>query len=87
MNENTVLGNNANFHASTLEQVVESSIPLAVEQSLDFWDGFVPCLFELGLTYMLGHEHISSVQLAIADDLNNGDVADFLADRHGDADR
>ena len=51
-----------------------------MQQRLDFGGGFVPALFERRFANVFGDGNIGRIQLAVADDLDVGDVGDLFAD-------
>ena len=81
MDEDTILGDDANFNPSAGQKFVEPAIAVAVQQGLDFRRGFVPPLLQRGLAGVLRDGHIGGIKLAVADDLNLGDRRDFFANQ------
>ena len=79
MDEDPVLGDDANLDPAAGQQFVEPPVPVPVQQRLDLGRRFVPALLERRLADVLRHDDVRSVQFAVADDLNLGNGRDLFA--------
>jgi hypothetical protein len=68
MNEDAVLGDNANLQTAAGQQLMKLAVPVPVEQRFDFGRGFVPPLLQGCFTNVLRNGDVRGVQLAVADD-------------------